>query len=984
MGTFKLNVISYNCKHFVCEGPKFDYINSLSDNYSIIMLQEHWLFESELSKLSNVGDGFAFEAKSSMNENECRVGRPFGGCAILWNPMLQCDVKPVICNSSRVCGVLLCHNGSTYLIINVYMPCDRGYYDQVGLPEYIDVLNEVSSLIERYDTNYVIVGGDFNTDINRVTPQTRQLLDFKNDNDLDFCQNYCDDMVVYTFMSSGGNTSVIDHFLISKNLGKYVAKYSVLNNHLFSDHVPLFVSFNIDVQQFVCKENTVLNKVSWKKATVKDIVRYKSLLNNKLNSIIYDGSVFTCTDRFCTSHAKDISDVYKQVIDACLYAGDKCIPSMFSCKRKSIPGWNDNVEGFRQEALYWHRCWKDAGCPREGNVAEIMRITRARYHKAVKDVKRDKDNIRIEKMASAIADNRHRDLWAEVRKIKGNKSFLPGCVDNMSSQIDICEVFAKKYESTYNSVPYDPGEMQSLRDIIDDQICKNKIDMNYVMICDVTKGVDKLRTNKSDGGEGLYSDHVINGCQSLYVWLSLLFNAMLIHGMSPDSMVVGTMIPIPKNKRQSLSNSNNYRSIALSSIFGKILDWIFLIKEGDALVSSDLQFGFKENSCTSHCTFLLNETISYYNMKHTNVYTVMLDASKAFDRVHYCKLFKLLIERKMSPLVLRLLLNMYTTQTMQVRWGSETSSMFNVVNGVKQGGVLSPVLFAVYMDNLLLKLENSGFGCRMGNQYVGGLAYADDLTLLCPTADGMQKLLNICDDYAKEFDIIFNGDKSQLLLFKGRDCKTTYGKLCINDVELQYTDNTVHLGHNISTVDKDVFVRKAICNFWKNFNIFLSDLGHLSIGIKCKLFQQYCCSFYGSVLWLLSSNAVNDLCIAWRKALRILWKVPALTHCNIIEQLSGFMPLYIQLTKRFCKFIHKCMSSMNDKVRIVCKVALENPMSVTSSNYSIMNVTSNRAVVPTHIMNLLKEVISIRDGFHSCDALSQDDVQELIYDLCVM
>ncbi len=82
------------------------------------------------------------------------------------------------------------------------------------------------------------------------------------------------------------------------------------------------------------------------------------------------------------------------------------------------------------------------------------------------------------------------------------------------------------------------------------------------------------------------------------------------------------------------------------------------------------------------------------------MYTVLLDATKAFDRANYCKLFRKLLDRKMSPLVLRLLLYTYTNQSMQVRWGGHTSTRFNVQNGVKQGGVLSPILFSVYIDGL--------------------------------------------------------------------------------------------------------------------------------------------------------------------------------------------------------------------------------------------------------------------------------------------
>ena len=114
----------------------------------------------------------------------------------------------------------------------------------------------------------------------------------------------------------------------------------------------------------------------------------------------------------------------------------------------------------------------------------------------------------------------------------------------------------------------------------------------------------------------------------------------------------------------------------------------------------------------------------------SNTFVLMLDASKAFDRVNYCKLFRgLYLKREMSPLVLRLLLFMYTNQTLRVKWGSVMSESFTVINGVKQRGVLSHVLFAVYTDRLLLRLQESGIGCHMGGHYAGTLFYVDDINI---------------------------------------------------------------------------------------------------------------------------------------------------------------------------------------------------------------------------------------------------------------
>ena len=116
-----------------------------------------------------------------------------------------------------------------------------------------------------------------------------------------------------------------------------------------------------------------------------------------------------------------------------------------------------------------------------------------------------------------------------------------------------------------------------------------------ITVPDVMNAVTHLKDGKSDGYEGLSSDHFIHGNRQLYVLLSILFTLFLRHGFSPDSMILGTMIPIPKDKKKSLCSSSNYRAIALSSIVSKILDWIILIKEEYSLCSSELHLDLKRD-----------------------------------------------------------------------------------------------------------------------------------------------------------------------------------------------------------------------------------------------------------------------------------------------------------------------------------------------------------------------------------------------------
>ena len=142
---------------------------------------------------------------------------------------------------------------------------------------------------------------------------------------------------------------------------------------------------------------------------------------------------------------------------------------------------------------------------------------------------------------------------------------------------------------------------------------------------------------------------------------------------------------------------------------------------------------------------MLKETFEYYNEYNTDCYVLLLDASKVFDRVEYMKLFNTLRDRKMCPLVLRLLINMYINQQIQVKCNSTMSMKSSISNGVKQGGCLSLNLFSVYLNKLIEIVRKCNIGCRYGNHYMGVYCYADDLSLLSPTFTGLQEMLKICE-----------------------------------------------------------------------------------------------------------------------------------------------------------------------------------------------------------------------------------------------
>ena len=139
----------------------------------------------------------------------------------------------------------------------------------------------------------------------------------------------------------------------------------------------------------------------------------------------------------------------------------------------------------------------------------------------------------------------------------------------------------------------------------------------------------------------------------------------------------------------------------------KILELCIMKLIETHLLTRDSQFGFKRQHETDLCIFTVKSVIKYYNLCNSTVFACFLDASKAYDRVNHWTLLKMLLKRSVSIIVVRMLMFWYSKQEVCIRWGTEMSSYFNISNGIRQGGILSPSLFVIYMDDLSSLLNTS-------------------------------------------------------------------------------------------------------------------------------------------------------------------------------------------------------------------------------------------------------------------------------------
>jgi hypothetical protein len=293
---------------------------------------------------------------------------------------------------------------------------------------------------------------------------------------------------------------------------------------------------------------------------------------------------------------------------------------------------------------------------------------------------------------------------------------------------------------------------------------------NYNDVCvtyeQLKTAIKELPVGKACGLDGIFSEHLKYASCRLLVLLSVCLSSLFTHGALPDSLVDVALVPVITDKSGNITSKDNYRPIALASIVSKVIEIIILNRICEFLTTTLSQFGFKKNHGTDLCIYALKECISSYKALNSSVFTCFLDASKAFDRVNHGVLFAKLVRRGVPVYIVRLLMFWYDHQRVCVRWGNTYSEFFTVSNGFRQGEILSPLLFNVYMDDLSVSLSSHSVGCASSGKIINHLMYADDLVLLAPSISRLQKLIRECEIYGLSHDVKFNARKSALMFFR--------------------------------------------------------------------------------------------------------------------------------------------------------------------------------------------------------------------------
>ena len=328
------------------------------------------------------------------------------------------------------------------------------------------------------------------------------------------------------------------------------------------------------------------------------------------------------------------------------------------------------------------------------------------------------------------------------------------------------------------------------------------------------------------------------------------------------------------------------------------------------LETSPYQFGFKKKKSTSHALFCLKETINYYIENGSRVYCSFLDASKAFDRLVHSGLFMKLMDRNVPKTFLDIIITWHDGLFCRVRWDGVYSEWFSISAGVRQGGVLSPDFYSIYVDELIDILKKNGIGCHMRGVFAAALFYADDMAVLAPSLKGLQRILDLCNEYCREWDILLNPKKTKNMFFG----KGTAPSFClhIESTQIPWVDKWNYLGVTLKSGPTfSCCIKEKLASFYRALNSIIRIDGRHDEIVMLRLLEAHCLPIltYGvETIHISNRDERRQLRVAYNSNFRNIF------HYSYNESVTALQhalsrPTWEELTeKRVKSFVSKCKS----------------------------------------------------------------------------
>ena len=801
-----------------------DFVNAIS-NTDFMFLTETW------SNQNITIPGFEIihsTLAKSLSKTPCRQS---GGISLLY----KSKFKNFITIAKKTKNFLWCKISKEILnfatdiyICGTYIPPEKSkYFDQ-------EIFEELENDIIQFSSKAnVIILGDFNARTAKLTdsvsnegnkhindtsddsfcPQERQNFDPTINNHgkklIEICKN-CDTRILNgrtlgdslgrpTFHGQNG-TSVVDYIICSQNLLQNTKHLVVKPPNYLSDHSQVIAWLNIqrDMQNEIDYQNktkTNLEKLPFQYIWTNDS---KDLFVKQLKSNEIKIKLEQFLNNDYPENKEGINQCVNEFQNIILEASKRSMK--IKRKKRRTRTNNLNKKWFDKECrIKRHNLRKLANKKHDDpNNNEI----RNAYHIALKNYKNTLETKR---------NKFQQDRIEELENATNDPTLFWKLLKNTADNIDHSEntntpshdQWLNHFETLHSEHTLTKKQDEILELLETSEKTKNKFDELDTNITEneLFTATKKLKTKKAVYSDKIRNEMIKSSADILKTGFLKIFNKILKTGEFPEVWTEGLISPI--HKSGNTLDTNNYRGICVSSCMGKlfcsILNTRLMNFVNNKKIIHPSQIGFMPGNRTADHALTL-KTLHDTFVKPTNsgkIYACFVDFRKAFDSVWHQGLFYKLLKNKIGGLFYDLIKNMYSNTKCAIKISNNRTPFFQYKKGVRQGCILSPILFNLYINEIPTLFENTlsdPFILPNGTK-INSLLYADDLVILSRSKSGLQNCLDQLHQWCTMWLMQVNTKKTKIMIFQKHNSKQPLNlKFHIGDKLIETTKEYTYLG----------------------------------------------------------------------------------------------------------------------------------------------------------------------------------------------
>ena len=589
-----------------------------------------------------------------------------------------------------------------------------------------------------------------------------------------------------------------DTFLTLPCAVKYIENLEILDRRVESDHNPL---------SFCIRDNFTLNCPRSSCYGPAKYIWDPNKQNQFIESIQHQDNVSKChLENFLCNISGDCKNSEETISSFYKYISEQIKPIF----RKTKPKPNSTFPSNKWFDDELKRKKSELGQAITNRVSmEEERALRADYKRLIQKKKRKYSDELTAKLKD-MSSNNPNDYWKFWKNARINNTgenlhinldtftdhFKEGMTQNSNKLLELIDTIVTDESFVNLSTP--PCLKASIvNDILNGPILENE----------VTSALRKAKQNKAGGSDGIPIEFFKCSKGEFVKPLVALYNYVLESGVYPDQWSLGIINPIYKQKEKNIAD--NYRKVtllpALSKCFESVLNNRLIFCKSTLQTDDPLQNGFKSDARAIDNSFILNGLIEKSTASKRPLYMAFVDFKSAFDKIGRNALLFKMHSQHIRGKFLKIIRNMLGKAKSQVKWNGELGEIFDNLNGVLQGGVISPTLFKIFLEDLPNFLGND-IGVKVGDALINYLLHADDLVLISETRAGLQKLLDRLNTFCKRWDMIVNLVKTKIMIFNRRyQLNDSDGNFTFDGGVIEETDRYKYLGTIISNTPSDPF-----------------------------------------------------------------------------------------------------------------------------------------------------------------------------------